>query len=336
MIFDSSVGLGCLLNAFGVPRPNLIIAVVPTLQSGFAAGVLSKLWRAASVLLVKDLPLEAGIAVGMLRPGLLYRMGARFEHLVYRMVDQVVVIGESFRDSLLAKGVERAKVTVIPDWVDLDRIRPRPAEREVRRFLAGVDTAFLVVHTGAMAEKQGLITVLEAAKQLTGERGIYTVLVGNGPTRSRLEAAIEELNLHNVRLVDLQPADYFPKMLAAADALLLNQRIGVVDAVVPSKLLMYMAAGRPVIASVNAASVAAKLIIEAGCGVIVPPEDPIRLAGAIRELAASPDLRELLGRRGRDYAERTFDRVAILDRWDQFATNAVSRAARIRVSRQRS
>jgi colanic acid biosynthesis glycosyl transferase WcaI len=315
--FDSSVGLGCLLNAIGVARPDLIIAVVPTLQSGFAAGILAKMWRVPSLLLIKDLPIEAGLAVGMLSGGLVFRLGTAFERLVYRMVDRIVVIGEQFRGNLLAKDVKPELIAVIPDWVDLENIKPLPADRDVRAHLAGSEVGFLVLHAGTMAEKQGLQTVVEAAGELAHERAICTVLVGEGPTRARLEAAIKERHLENIRLLPLQPQKYFPKMLAAADALLLNQRAGVVDAVVPSKLLKYMAAGRPVVAAVSENSVAARLIVEAGCGIVVPPENPAHLAAAIQQLCSYPDLRRKLGQSGRSYAEAQFSKERILARWDQ-------------------
>ncbi len=324
IVFDSSVGLACLASSVGVARPDLILAIVPTLQSGFAAGLLSKWWRVPAVLLVKDLPLEAGLAVGMLKPGALYKVGTAFERLVYRMVDRVVVIGEQFRGNLLAKGVRAEAITVIPDWVDLDRIRPLKPEAAVRNHLAGSDVGFLVLHAGAMAEKQGLSIAVDAAKRLADDPSTVTVLVGDGPNRPYIEAAIKERRLINIRVLDIQPADYLPKMLAAADVLLLTQRAGVVEAVVPSKLLHYMAAGRPVIAAVSAGSVAATLITTAACGLVVPPEDPIRLAEAIRDLQRNPELRMRLGRHGREFAEASFNKSAILGRWDNFVSDTVS------------
>ena len=324
ILFDTSVGLGCLVSTVGVARPNLIIAVVPTLQTGFVAGLLSKFWRAPAILLIKDLPLEAGLAVGMLRKGLLYRAGSRFERLVYGMAGRIVVIGERFRDNLLAKGVKPEAITLIPDWVDIDRVGPALAEPEVRRQLAGSETAFLVLHTGAMGEKQGLRTVIDASQSLTSDADIRIVLVGDGPMKPQLKAAIEELHLQNIRLVEIQPAEYFPKMLAAADVLLLTQRAGVVDAVVPSKLLHYMAAERPVIAAVNPNSVAAGLVANARCGVLVAPEDPKRLADAIRQLYREPEMRTTLGRAGREYAEKWFGRGPILERWDRFVVEAAA------------
>jgi len=252
---------------------------------------------------------------------LLFKAGARFERLVYRMAGHIVVIGEQFRDNLVAKGVRPDAITVIPDWIDLDRITPAAAEPGARLRLAGSEDGFLVLHTGSMGEKQGLLTVIDACRSLSEQTKIRVVLVGDGPAKRQLTNAIAELHLDNVRLLEIQPAESFPKMLAAADVLLLMQRAAIIDAVVPSKLLSYMAAGRPIVAAVNPMSVAAKLISDAQCGVLVPPEDPIRLADALRDLAANPVLRADLGRRGREHAEANFNKKMILDDWNTLLTS---------------
>jgi len=315
VIFDSSVGASYLVNAFGIRRPGVVIATVPTLQGALVAALLARLWRAKSVFMVQDLPVEAGLAVGMLRPGLGLRIARWIESTVFRLGNHIVVISEVFRDVLLAKGLDPSKITVIPDWVDLDRIRPTVAEPGVRETLSGSTNGFLLLHTGAMAGKQGLETVVRAAEMLGPESDVHTVLVGDGPAKPELERVVASGGIRNVRFVGLQPEEYFPKMLAAADAVLLNQRANVVDAVAPSKLLNYMAAGKAVVAAVNENSVAAKLILEARAGLVVSPENPADLIRAIERLRAEPHLREQFGENGRAYAERHFARNEMLQRW---------------------
>ena len=164
-----------------------------------------------------------------------------------------------------------------------------------------------------MAGKQGLGNVVEASRVLAADPTIVTVLVGDGPTKGQLVAARDNLGLANLRILDVQPAKDYSRMLAAADVLLLNQRRDVVDAVVPSKLLHYMAAGRPIIAAVNETSVAAELILDAKSGVLVPPEDPAQLADAIRNVRADLELRSRLGANGKAYASQNFAQAGIME-----------------------
>ena len=317
MVFDSSVGLCLLLNSIGVSRPDLILSVVPTLQSGLAGGILAKTWGVPSILLIHDLPLEAGLAVGMLRPGAVQRSGARLERFVYRLATRIVVIGSRFRDNLVAKGIEGARISIISNWIELDETIAAKSDPDMRRRLAGSVDTFLVLHTGTMAEKQGLANVIEASRLLANDPTISVVLVGDGPTRQQLAAAVDRLGLANVRILGVQPGKDYSRMLAAADVLLLNQRRDVVDAVVPSKLLHYMAAGRPTVAAVNGASVAAELILDAKSGVVVSPEDPGRLADAIQNIRNNPELRQTLGRNGREYAAKNFAKSEIMEQWDR-------------------
>ena len=103
------------------------------------------------------------------------------------------------------------------------------------------------------------------------------------------------------------------RMFAAADVLLLNQLASVKDTVVPSKLLTYMAAGRPVLAAVNSSSQGAAILREANGGILVAPEDPLALVRGVETLmSAGPGPLAAMGSRNRAYAEEHFDKTKIL------------------------
>lgn len=144
-------------------------------------------------------------------------------------------------------------------WVDAGRL-------SVRAALGAPDGETLALHTGNMGAKQGLETVLEAAAQLAGENIVLT-LVGDGQPRLGLEAQATRVGLGNLRFLPLQ-AD-LPATLAAADLLVLAQRGQVIDSAALSKLLSYMASGKPIVAAVNEFSEAGQLISPSGvrsCG----------------------------------------------------------------------
>jgi glycosyltransferase involved in cell wall biosynthesis len=111
--------------------------------------------------------------------------------------------------------------------------------------------------------------------------------------------------------------------------LLLNQ-IGTVKAtVIPSKLLTYMAAGRPVLAAVHERSQGAVLLREADGGVVIEPDSPRTLAdGVIRLRNVDPASRSAMGRRNRAFAEANFDRNQIVARQEAILQEVVHAAAR--------
>jgi len=108
------------------------------------------------------------------------------------------------------------------------------------------------------------------------------------------------------------------RMNAAADGLLVNQSKAVEDAVIPSKLLTYMAAGRAVLAAVSERSEAARQISRANCGVMVSAEDPRALVDAACALRTAPAFCQRLGKNGRAYAEANYTKGSVLQRYDEF------------------
>jgi colanic acid biosynthesis glycosyl transferase WcaI len=325
--YDTSFAGAALVNCAAMRRLDVVLCVTPPIQTAFAGALLARRWRVPLILLVKDLPLELALAVGMMRPGRGYRLAEWLERRAYSLADLIVVINQRFERSLSAQHVPPAKVVVIPDWVDVERIQLQPPEPCMRELLGSANGEFIVLHSGSMGEKQGLGVAVEAAGIAGSCAPIRLALVGDGPQKAGLERMVRELDIRNVRLLPLQTDSAFPRLLAAADALLLNQRADVLDSVAPSKLLAYMAAGRPVLAAANPESVAARLVTEAECGVVVRPEDPEALAEAMRALSLDAERRRTLGLAGRRFVEQHFERRAVLSQWDSLLADVGRRGA---------
>src|SRR5712664_2065891 len=142
----------------------------------------------------------------------------------------------------------------------------------------------LLFDRGNMGEKQDLMNVVRAAEMSQEEPALLWLLVGHGEERAKIQEEIARRRLTNIRLLPLQPADGLAEMYSSADALILNQQAAMRDAVIPSKLLTYMAAGRAVLAAVSETSEAAQQIRRAKCGLLVPPETPKALVAAALSL----------------------------------------------------
>lgn len=315
IIYDSSFIASSLLVALGVRGPRLVIAISPPIQIGLAGKALARLHHIPLVLLVKDLHVDLSLGVNMLSAGVVYRLGRRLERFVYRRADKVVVLNDAFRLRVLTDGVTPERVAMIPDWAHADLISPRPPEPRYREMLGAPNGVFLVVHTGNMGAKQDLDTVISAGLLLGASSRYRFALVGDGSERPRLERLISQTGASNVAIVGIQPEGAYPSLLAASEVCILSQRANVKDSVVPSKLLSYMAAGRPIIAAAAATSAAAQLIRDAGCGLVIEPEDPKAMASAVIALCNDPALRVRLGAAGRSYVTVNFDRAKVLERW---------------------
>jgi len=297
---------------------DVIFCISPPLQLGVTAHVLGKLKGAPFILLVKDLIPDAAIALGMLKNPWAIKIARLMERFVYSRAHAILVICQGFADNLKAKGVPESKSLILPDWVDTNFIRPLERNNSFRHAHNLNDKQFVILHAGNMGAKQGLDNAIKAARQLEDQNDILFLLVGDGSDKARLVDTATREGVSNVRFLPLQPRDMLPHMLSAADVLLLNQRADVVDMVIPSKLLTYMAAGRPIVAAVHPDSETAKYIRRADCGLVVSPEEPGLLADAIRQVYAKPDLAIRFGRSARAFAEEHFARERVLQQYNDF------------------
>jgi colanic acid biosynthesis glycosyl transferase WcaI len=322
-----SMGIAMVLNSVGVPTPDVVICGSPPLETAFVGIVLGRIWHRPFLILAQDMPVQAGLAVGMLKPGRLTRLALAFEGSLYRRAARVVTISDRFSSSLSDLGVRTSAITHIPNWVQSDAIRPQRSSPSMRAQLGAHDGDFLLLHAGNMGQKQALEHVVDTAGLLSDVSRVRIAMVGDGPQVPQLESAIARRHLARIRLLPLRPAEDVPAMLAAADALLVSQRATVIDSVLPSKTLSYMASGRPIIAAVNPLSATADLILAADCGVVVEPEDSQALADGIDQLQRNPEMCRRMGNNGRRHAAERFSKGKVMSQWDALLAQVVSERA---------
>jgi colanic acid biosynthesis glycosyl transferase WcaI len=210
----------------------------------------------------------------------------------------------------LVKGVDPKRILYFPNWVDVAHIKPTSASGAYRSRLGIAADAVVVLFSGTLGGKQGLLVIPEAARLLAARENIVFVICGDGVMKPQLESVSAELP--NVRLIPLQPFERLGELLCMADIHLLPQSAGAADLVLPSKLSGMLASGRPVIATCRAGTELYGVVSQ--CGIPVPPEDSAALAQAVCQLAQDVAMRQELGRCARAYAEVNFERDAILGR----------------------
>jgi len=267
-----------------------------------------------------DLAADAGTSLRIMdEQTWLVRWAHALEKFNYARAARISVLCSAFKKNLIRMGVPAEKIYLVPSWADVESIRPLPRQNIFRRENRLAEINFIVLHAGNMGLKQSLRTVVEAARlgEASSPDTIW-LLVGDGEERRHLQELVAEYGLSALHVLPLQPANLFPYVLAAADVLLLVQMASITDAVIPSKLLTYMAAGRPIVASVNKHSEAARCIREGDCGLIVPPEDPRSLIDAIKYLRSMPAEAQRLGANGRAYVEERFAKRVVLRLYDSF------------------
>jgi colanic acid biosynthesis glycosyl transferase WcaI len=281
---------------------DLLFIVSPPLSNGLLAVALRKLFGLRYVFNVQDIYPDAAIAAGMIRNTFLIAIARALERMTYRHAEGVAVISEGFRNALQARGVAAGKVAVIPNWLDLEEITPRPRDNQFATD-NGLAGKFVVLYSGTIGIISGAEVMLDCAQRLAGRPDILFLFVGEGVVKERLQREAAARGLGNMRFLPFQDRALLPQVQSAADLSVATLRPGQGRSSVPSKVLGYMAAARPVLAGVDGGSDTHRLIEQAGCGRWAAPGDAAALCEAILRIHGDRALGRRMGGNGRRYLE---------------------------------
>jgi colanic acid biosynthesis glycosyl transferase WcaI len=276
-----------------------VFATSPPLFTALAGAALARLKRAPFVLDVRDLWPAAATALDQISAnGAMRRSAEAAEHWLYRNATAVVAVTRSFCTHIDAIRDKAPATSLIPNGT-LEMFIEASLDPVVRASLGVKNGDFLVTFAGTHGIAQALPSVLEAAA-LTRPPVVFA-FVGEGAVKAALLEQAKELELDNVHFHPQVPMVESPTLLASSDALLVPLSAHpTFEGFVPSKLVDYMAVGRPVVLS--AAGEAARLVRSSGGGIVVAPEQPAALAASLMQLANEPGRLKEMGERGRAFA----------------------------------
>ncbi|HEU0070889.1 MAG TPA: glycosyltransferase WbuB [Alphaproteobacteria bacterium] len=291
-------------------RPEVICTIKPPMFAEPVGWLAARLCGALAWTHVQDLEVDAAFDMGMLPSGGLKSATLAVDNWLLRRFDFATTISLRMQERLWRKGMPQDKTGLYPNWVEAAAIQPQTGSNPYRAEL-GIDAGQIVaLYSGNMGEKQGLDTLIDTARAVADDPKITVVLCGEGAARQRLQDNAR--GLANVRFLPLQPLERLGDLLNLADVHLLPQRADAADLVMPSKLGGMLATGRPVVAGAHPGTQVAMAV--ADCGIVVPPDDGLAMAGALKTLAADSTRRSQLGVVARQRALSDWDRDGILGR----------------------
>lgn len=229
----------------------------------------------------------------------------RLEARLLKSSEAIIAISEKFLEPLEQWGVDTHKVRIVPNWAPLSQIRPVEKDNAwARRH--GLNDKLVALYSGTLGLKHDPALLLGLAR--AGVRsGLQVVVVSEGAGADWLEQHRQEARLDNLVLLPFQPMEVYAEVLGASDILLAMIGREAAGFSVPSKILSYLAAGRPVVAAIAADNDAAATIGAAQAGVVVEPGADAAFYDGVLRLACDPERRLAFGRAGRRFAERCFD-----------------------------
>jgi len=282
-------------------RPDIIYGSTPTLFAALAGLAVARKLGVPFVLEIRDIWPQTLIDLGMPRFHPFVVLCAVIERYLYRHADAMVTLMPNATPHLVAQGASPERIYWVPNGVDFGLVPPVSPPKPKDELE--------VMYAGAFGAGNDPLTVLDAAARLRQGEGaaIRFRFIGSGKDEAAMISKRAALGLDNVSFEPQIPKNQVFSVLSGADIMVAPvkylpvHRFGVSG----NKVLDYMAVARPIIHAVRSSN---HTVLEAGCGLECPPDDPEALADAISALASmSPQERWDMGLCGRRYVEQNHD-----------------------------
>jgi colanic acid biosynthesis glycosyl transferase WcaI len=247
----------------------------------------------------------------------------RMEDILLCESDKIVLISPGFVKYLPPSLADSPSVHIVRNWGALELISPRPRANPWRERM-GLANKFVFMYTGTLGLKHDPRLLLALSDAFANDDNVAVVVVANGVNADYLKAQTLVLFRKNLILQPLQSAADFPDVLGTADVVVALLESDAAEFSVPSKLLSYLCAGRPILLSAPPQNLAAVVLAESGGGLAVSPLDLDAFIDGARLLAQDSAQRDAFSRAGRSYAEKHFGIEEIAGQFERILESALS------------
>lgn len=306
-----------------VEKADIVLAVSPPLFGAAAAMRIAKRQRVPFAVIVQDIYTTAVQSLSSAKSA--ERTLANVERSVLQGADRVITINTSFRDILSSThDISKNSIDVVRNWSNIEFVDISEEERNQKRRQLGWEGKTVLLHAGNMGEKQGLEILVKAARGWS-DRNQLLVFLGGGNQKQMLEREAEGVS--GITFMKSVDDDEYAETLNAADVLVVNERPGVSQMSMPSKVGSYFAAGRPVVACTDLQGELGMLLRQEKIGRVVPPGDMRKFGEVVSEYRE--DARSLLAQRDRavEWARLNVRSGPILERYREIIAATVSARA---------
>jgi colanic acid biosynthesis glycosyl transferase WcaI len=250
------------------------------------------------------------------------KLYSRLEQRLLRKSDAIVCIAPEFRQALRKWGIAEERIFVIENWAPLEEISPLPRQTAFSQE-HDLDGTFCFMYSGTLGMKHKPELLLELAQHFGNRSDVMTVVIAQGAGAEWLRENKSKAPANSLMILPFQPYDRHAEILASSDVLitLLDSECGAFS--VPSKLLAYMCAERPLLLAAPPENLASRILRRADAGIATPATAADFLEGASRMLSDKPRLPQYSAN-ARAYAEKHFSIDSICDEFLEVITYTFS------------
>jgi colanic acid biosynthesis glycosyl transferase WcaI len=326
MLENLSFGVSAALAVLTTKRPDILLVESWPIVSQVLIMVAARLRGLQVINYIKDVYPEALVAAGVLSKGSRpTRFLGRLDAWLCRGAAVNITIGKGMTQLLAAnRRLAHERFTIINDWIDLGAIGPFTGTRTWRKENGIRESDFVCMFAGTLGLASRADILVEVARAFDSTEQTRVVCIGEGVLKQDMERAAAADGMSSLVLLPFQPRQRLAEAQSSADVMLLTSSPEMGASSIPSKLITYLAVGKPVICSVAATSDIAHLVRDQQIGLVVEPGDPGAIVTAVRQMhAMKPSALAGMSRRARQLAVERFSLPAAMRRFDEVLDKVV-------------
>ena len=271
-------------------KVDIVIGTSPQFFTVISAWALAKFKRVPFVFELRDIWPASITAVGAMKGSWIIKVLERLELFLYSQADLIISVTHSFKLELENRGVSADKIKVVLNGVDLSKYKPLSEKDKGFAEEFQLQGKFVAGYVGTHGLAHALDSIIEAAELLKADDDVRIVFAGGGADRSRLEKLVKACDLSNVVMIPRQAKENMPKIWSLCDVSLVSLKdTPLFSTVIPSKIFESMAMKLPIIISVPEGE-STEIIRREKVGLVIPPENPNRLAEALLNIKNNNDM----------------------------------------------
>lgn len=289
--------ISTFLTLLWVEKPDKVVASSPPIFPIYAAWIVCWWRKIPFIMEVRDVWPDAIIEMGAVKNRYVIALMKKMETALYRASERIIALTEGIQDNIVAKIGHSAQLQLIPCGVDTQLLYPDHEASKSIRVRYGIENKKIILYFGALGIANNVDVILRAAERMHEVDAVVWMIVGDGIQREELIAQAKKKALKNVIFGEAVPRTQARAYLNVADmGIVTLLDLPLFEGALPTKLLEYMACGKPVVCGVKGE---AKRWVEAyDTGLVFEPNDVNGLLAHVQTLAAAPERAAAMGRNG--------------------------------------
>lgn len=234
--------------------------------------------------------------------------------------DHIVLITEDFQPVMESWGIDKKRTSIIPNWAPIENI-PVGSKNNPWALQHNLHDQFCFLYSGSLGFKHNPDLLVKLAEEFQDTDGVAVTIISEGHGAEYLRGSIASRGLTNIKVLPYQSTQDFPDVLAAGDVLIGILEPDAGEFSVPSKVLSYLCAGRPLLLSIPPENLAAKIVLSNHAGIITDPGNEDAFIESALQLLHNEEQRKMMGKNGRKYAQDHFSIEAVTDQFETILRN---------------